>query len=199
MTLSLQQAVNQYIRFGCDKALIRCLQKCITDDQFVYGPNYDPAIGKTKHPHQRRIPNHILSGFLAKVKQMHHQQGQYKDFDDFFNDVCRKTGQSPSLMVYDYCLRKGYSIGLQPQDYVYLFRGAKDGYKLISCTTAVPFRVPMNNMRAAPCFSPIFNGYPSVTSAIVEDILCNYHQKCSGAIKPGSCGNGGGSGGCNQP
>ena len=191
-TLSLQQSVNQYIGSGCGKAFMRCLQKCISDEQCVYGPNYDPATGKTKHPHQRRVPNRILSSFLAKVKQLNPQQGQFKDFEEFFIAVCMQTGQSPSLLVYDFCLRKGYSIGLQPEDYVYLFRGAKEGYKQISGAAAVSFRVPLNSMRAKPCFNPIFTGYRSVTSAIVEDILCNYHQKCTGSIKPGFGCNAGG-------
>ena len=187
-SLTLIQSVTDYKRCGLGNKLIGNIAKCTTDEQCVYGPDFDPATGKTKHPHQRRVPGPILSGFLQKVKQMNPQKGQFKDFDEFFDATCNFTNTGPSLMVYDYCLRKGAQIGLMPDKYVYLFRGAKEGYKLISGKSSVHYRVSIDDMRNNPAFGPIFSGYPHVTSAIIEDILCNYHQRISGSIKPSNNG-----------
>ena len=187
-TRTLVQAVADYRTCGLDKKLMGNLKKCTTDAQCVYGPNFSPATGKTKHPHQRRIPGIILSDFLSKVKQMNPQAGQFKNFDDFFDATCKYTGKTPSLMVYDYCLRKGIHLGLMPDKYVYLFCGARDGYKLASGVTAIHYRVCIQGMRNNPAFNPIFSGFPNVSCAIVEDILCYYHQRRPCSANSSNCG-----------
>lgn len=167
----LSQCVSDYFIRGLDKCLDLGLTRCTTEEQCIFGPYYYPTTGKTKHPHQRRIPNRILKDFLNKVTSMQHPTGGYPDFDAFFDAVSAHTGMK-SLLVYDYCLRKGVSFGLEPNKNVYLFRGAKEGYKYFSGLLSAPYRINLTTLLNNPVFKP----FTGVKSKYIEDILCAYKK-----------------------
>ena len=89
------------------------------------------AIAKYLNAHQKRIPKAILKAFAAKVATLK-PASSFSNFDRYFNyvaDVVEKSKilvNGKCLLVYDYCLRTGYS-DLVPEKYVYLFCGAREG------------------------------------------------------------------------
>lgn len=95
------------------------------------------AVSKAKrNSHQKRIPESILKAFAAKTATLK-PATSFSNFDEYFDYVASEAkksgvlGNGNRLLVYDYCLRTGYSIGLVPKDYVYLFCGAREGAKAV--------------------------------------------------------------------
>lgn len=92
-------------------------------------------IAKYLNAHQKRIPKAILKAFAAKVATLK-PASSFSNFDRYFNYVADEVEKSKilvngkCLLVYDYCLRTGYS-DLVPEKYVYLFCGAREGAKAV--------------------------------------------------------------------
>lgn len=122
------------------------------------------AIARDINSHQDRIPKAILKAFAAKAATFN-PASSFANFDEYFDYVAKNSGlkNGNCLLVYDYCLRTGYSIGLVPKDYVYLFCGAREGAKAVLGKVG-SFRVPTRVLQTAlgTCMD----------SMEIEDFLC---------------------------
>lgn len=129
------------------------------------------TIARHINNHQERIPKAILNGFVAKAATFNPAES-FTNFDEYFNYVANEVVKSKvlvngkCLLVYDYCLRTGYSIGLVPKDYVYLFCGAREGAKAIlgKGMLAGKFRIPTTDLQKALG--------TTMDSMEIEDFLC---------------------------
>lgn len=95
--------------------------------------------------HQRRIPKDVLRSFESHVKSLSFST-VFTDFEDLYEYVSKHCGlkKKNCLLVYDFCLRKGYHLNPQilPDKYVYLFQGAKEGAKIVLGKSYRGFRLP---------------------------------------------------------
>lgn len=126
------------------------------------------AIARNINEHQDRIPKAILNDFVAKAGKFR-PASSFANFDEYFNYVADEVEvrgvlvNGKCLLVYDYCLRTGYSIGLVPKDYVYLFCGAREGAKAVLGKVG-SFRVPTTVLQTALG--------TTMQSMEIEDFLC---------------------------
>lgn len=136
------------------------------------GPNDVFAIARNINAHQIRIPEAILEAFAAAAVGFKPAK-DFSNFDKYFDYVANEAEKSgvlkngKCLLVYDYCLRTGYSTGPQPKDYVYLFCGAREGAKAVLPPSALAgkFRVQTTMLHAAL-------GTTCLSSMEIEDFLC---------------------------
>lgn len=123
---------------------------------------------KGVHPHQRRISKTKLCAFLNAMRGLNFNQ-TFNDFDEFFEFVAANSGlvNGHCLLVYDFCLRKGYQLGIEPKKWVYLFRGAKEGAQyVLGKLSPSTYKVPTATLQNAID--------PSLSSMEIEDLLCTY-------------------------
>lgn len=146
---------------GCG-GLVRC---CV--------PLCNPAAGEVvsdkngnpkKNSHQHRIPNKDLKNFEKTISGL--TIPSFTDFEKLYDWVASHSGLKVKhcLLVYDFCLRYGYSIGTQPKDWVYLFQGARTGAEALFGVKIKDFRV------STSCFRPEFP--TTFESRDIEDFLC---------------------------
>ena len=136
------------------------------------GPKDTFAVAKSPNSHQKRISKATLNAFSALAAKFIPATA-FANFDEYFDYVASEAVKSKvlvngkSLLVYDYCLRAGYSIGLVPKDYVYLFCGAREGAKAVLHRSALAgkYRVPTKDLQTAL-------GTTSLSSMEIEDFLC---------------------------
>jgi hypothetical protein len=97
-------------------------------------PNDCFKVASDINAHQKRIPKRILDAFHSRVRSLNFSK-KFEDFEELYDYVAANSGLSKKhcLLVYDFCLRKGYHLSPQvlPEKYVYLFRGAKEGASAI--------------------------------------------------------------------
>lgn len=135
------------------------------------GPKDIFAIAKSLNAHQKRIPKATLDAFAAQAAKFKPATA-FAHFDEYFDYVASEAERSKvlvngkCLLVYDYCLRTGYSIGLVPQDFVYLFCGAREGAETVLPKGALAgrFRVPTVGLQTQLG--------TSMDSMEIEDFLC---------------------------
>lgn len=103
-----------------------------------------------------------------------------KNFDDYFEHVARNSGlmNGYCLLVYDFCLRSGQHMTpkLEPNDNVYLFRGAKEGAEyVIGRSLGKLYKLPTKLLQHALS--------TNLSSMEIEDFLCvcSMHLKYLGA------------------
>ena len=139
--------------------------------QFVtsVGPMDCFAVSRAKkNSHQTRIPETVLKAFVAEVISFRSAKS-FANFDDYFDYVAGEVEKSgvlkngKCLLVYDYCLRTGYSIGLVPEEFVYLFCGAREGAKAVLGKVR-SFKVPTTVLQTALA--------TTMSSMEIEDFLC---------------------------
>lgn len=128
------------------------------------GPAARFAIAKYLNAHQQRISKVILKAFEMKTAGFKPAKSFVK-FDDYFDYVSKNSGLKDGncLLVYDYCLRTGYSIGLVPEEFVYLFCGAREGAKAVLGKVS-SFKVPTTILQTALG--------TTMSSLEIEDFLC---------------------------
>ena len=135
------------------------------------GPKDAFAVAKSPNSHQKRIPKAMLNAFSAQAAKFKPATA-FANFDAYFDYVASEAVKSKvlvngnCLLVYDYCLRTGYSIGLVPKDYVYLFCGAREGAEAVlpHGVLTSKFRVPTVDLQAALG--------TRMDSMEIEDFLC---------------------------
>ena len=163
------------------------------------GPNDVFAIARNINAHQIRIPKAVLSAFAAKAATLK-QAEDFSNFDKYFDYIAKEAEKSgilkdgKCLLVYDYCLRTGYLSGPKPEEYVYLFRGAREGAKAVLPPSALAgkFRVPTKDLQTALG--------TKMESMEIEDFLCVCEaplqylaSSCAASVCPaGGCGKGSG-------
>lgn len=147
---------------GCIGPINCCVPLCNAASGEVV---MDPQKGTPKkNSHQHRIPDVNLKAFERMVSGL--TIPVFTNFEDLYDYVASHCGLKVKhcLLVYDFCLRYGYSKGIQPKDWVYLFQGARIGAKAFFGQPIKGFRISVS------CFRPEF---PSTfESRDVEDFLC---------------------------
>ena len=160
---------------------IKCCMPAAPTDVF--------AIAKRPNAHQQRIKPSTLSAFYTKARSFM-LASSFSNFDSYFDYVSKNSGLSNGncLLVYDYCLRSGYSHGLLPKENVYLFRGAREGAKAVFGNFGSDFRIPTKKLQIALG--------TTMESMEIEDFLCvckkplQYLASCTVPVCPTSCCNG---------
>lgn len=113
-----------------------CLPSC-SKDVFCIAVNINA--------HQRRILKDVLYSFESCVRSLRFSKS-FADFEDLYEYVSKHSGlkKKNCLLVYDFCLRKGYHFNPQilPDKYVYLFQGAKEGAKAVFGKSYRGYRLP---------------------------------------------------------
>ena len=176
--------------------LHQMLSLCDTFDKCVYGieinqngksfkcslPVYSSdnfSIASLINAHQKRIPKTILQAFLSRVMALSYSSGQFANFEDLFKYVASNGGLSRKhcLLVYDFCLRKGYHLDPQvlPDKYVYLFRGAKEGAEVVFGKSYRGYKLPTAMLQSALD--------TNMTSFEIEHLLC-VCKKCLQKLGP---------------
>lgn len=147
---------------GCEGLVKCCVPLCNAAAGEVV---FDKKTGDPKkNSHQHRIPKGDLAAFERVMTSL--TIPAFTNFDDLYDYVALRSGLKVKhcLLVYDFCLRYGYSIGVQPKDWVYLFQGAKAGAKALFGQPIKGFRVSLS------CFRPEFP--LAFESRDIEDFLC---------------------------
>lgn len=110
------------------------------------------SIAVNINAHQRRIPKPVLGSFESNVGSLSFSTG-FTDFEDLYEYVSKNCGlkKKNCLLVYDFCLRMGYHLNPQilPNEYVYLFQGAKEGAKAVLGKSYRGFRLPTAMLKSA--------------------------------------------------
>ena len=126
------------------------------------------SIASLINAHQKRILKTILQAFLSRVTALSYSSRQSADFEDLFEYVASNSGLSKKhcLLVYDFCLRKGYHLDPQvlPDKYVYLFRGAKEGAEVVFGKSYRGYKLPTAMLQSALD--------TNMTSFEIEHLLC---------------------------
>ena len=126
------------------------------------------SIASFINAHQKRIPKIILQAFLSRVTVLSYSSGQFANFEELFEFVASNSGLSKKhcLLVYDFCLRKGYHLDPQvlPDEYVYLFRGAKQGAEVVFGKSYRGYKLPTAMLQSALD--------TNMTSFEIEHLLC---------------------------
>ena len=155
------------------------------------------AIARYLNKHQQRISKAVLSAFAAKAVGFK-PASSFTSFEEYFDYVAEEAEKSgvlkngKCLLVYDYCLRTGYSSGPKPKEYVYLFRGAREGAKAVLGKVS-SFKVPTTVLQTAL-------GTTCLNSMEIEDFLCvckaplqYLASSCAASVCPsGGCSKGSG-------
>lgn len=119
--------------------------------------------------HQKRISKATLTAFEQKMATLNFSR-LFNDFDDLFDYVANNSGlrNKYCLLVYDFCLRMGHHMSpkLEPNEYVYLFCGARQGAE------AVLGKLKTNVYRLPTAFLQDALSAHSLTSMEIEDFLC---------------------------
>ena len=150
---------------------LRCSWPVCSNDNF--------SIASFINAHQKRIPKSILQAFLSQVMPLSYSSRQFADFEELFEYVASNSGlfKKHCLLVYDFCLRKGYHLDPQvlPDKYVYLFRGAKEGAEVVFGKSYRGYKLPTAMLQSALD--------TNMTSFEIEHLLC-VCKKCLQKLAP---------------
>lgn len=165
---------------------VPCCMPVCPEDRF--------AIAKYLNAHQKRISKSVLNAFATKAAGFK-PASSFTNFEKYFDYVSKNSGLKDGncLLVYDYCLRTGYP-DLVPEEYVYLFCGAREGAKAVlpQSVLAGKFRVPTTVLQTALG--------TTMSSMEIEDFLCvckaplkYLASSCAASVCPsGGCSKGSG-------
>lgn len=174
--ISMCSSIHDYV-YGIDvsengKVKYKCCLPACKNDCF--------AISKHLNWHQHRIAKSILNRFSQTVQTLNYNN-KFSKFDDFFEYIAKNSGLSNGrcLLVYDFCLRQGHHLSphLEPDDYVYLFRGAREGAEhVLGKLNSSVYKLPTK------LFQQALN--TNMSSMEIEHFLCvcKEHLECVGSI-----------------
>lgn len=143
LCMSLHQCVEGIEIAQNGKRCKCCLPSCSKD---IF------SIAADINAHQKRILKEILHSFESHVSSLRFSTG-FTDFEDLYEYVSKHSGlmKKNCLLVYDFCLRKGYHLNPQilPDKYVYLFQGAKEGANAVFGKAYRGYRLPTAMLQRA--------------------------------------------------
>jgi hypothetical protein len=118
-----------------------------------------------RHPHQRLIPNSVLSDAAASLAERESEIHAAADFAALHALIAASIPGNKELLVYDVAHRIGAYLGLRPAE-VYLHAGARKGAAALGLNAAGK-SLPMASLP---------DGLRDLEPAEVEDILCIYRK-----------------------
>jgi hypothetical protein len=128
-----------------------------------------------RHPHQRRIPGHVLAKAERALQERAERLAKADSFDALHTEVCAGIGNIRGigdLAVYDIAHRIGAYLKLEP-DLVYLHAGTRAGAKALGLSGEKLARgqLPADLQR--------------LKASELEDCLCIYRSMLRGAAAAG--------------
>lgn len=148
-----------------------------TTIDFILGksnPHYNPKDKKThRHGHQVRITYPNLHLAIEALKDL--DASAFSDFEQLFEEVTSRTQNVPrylQLHRYDFCLRCGAKVGIEPKDIVYFHAGAYRGAR--SLMEAGLASIDLKSLHADRSQFP--EPVRGLNSAHIENFLCVYHD-----------------------
>lgn len=183
--MNVKQALKEYesSKFGGKSLSVLSEEKfaaCTSCCQWVNGAD-SPEVDL----HQKRIAKLIREKAIKLLDNsaLIEKLSLSSNFEELFDQVCDlfiKNGivKFPCLLVYDVCLRFGFSKGIRPKDFVYLFRGAMEGAKSLGIKRGLKYRESITIFQGPGLFPTRVESYH------IENMLCIYkHEE-----KESSCG-----------
>lgn len=83
--------------------------------------DYAKAIVLVYGPHQKRIPYHIKDKWVDRIEKQRLWENKYHVFENIFEDILKQIHPSQARIApYDIALRLGYSLGIEPKEFVYI-------------------------------------------------------------------------------
>ncbi|MGH7053410.1 MAG: hypothetical protein ACREFA_06290 [Stellaceae bacterium] len=122
-----------------------------------------PGTRSKRHPHQRLIPNGVLSNAAASLEEQENEIHAAADFAALHALVAASIPGNKELLIYDVAHRIGAYVGLRPVE-VYLHAGTRKGVAGLGLNAAGK-SLPMASLP---------EGLRDVEPAEAEDILCIY-------------------------
>jgi hypothetical protein len=116
-----------------------------------------------RHPHQRLIPNDVLSNAAASLEEQENEIYAAADFSALHALIAASIPGNKELLVYDVAQRIGTYLGLRPAG-VYLHAGTRKGVAGLG----------LNAMGKSLPMASLPEGLRDVEPAEAEDILCIY-------------------------
>lgn len=89
-----------------------------------------------RHPHQRRIPLHVLQAANTHLQAVAQRLGKANSFDELHGLIAQQIGPIPGigdLAVYDISHRIGAYLSLAPEA-IYLHAGTREGARALNLT-----------------------------------------------------------------
>lgn len=182
MTLNINTNLQQILQDYYQKGF---LQKELNRVQKLYNSYISKKISLVdfyykliKGPHQIRLSKIVVQQAaqnLANNINISNLQGQFQSFEDLYNKVRNLIlikGIS-NLTVYDVAMRIGSLVNLEPQNYVYVARGAMIGVRKLLGNNIVRKKLINGVKLPISLFSNLF---PGVCSRDLEVILCIYKE-----------------------
>lgn len=129
-----------------------------------------------KGPHEWRLPNAQINGFIKALKAAQIETETFNSFDDLYSWVLKKrTNGFGHLRCYDFSLSYGYNKGLRPIEFVYIHAGTKTGAKALKdkglLQSEITERIPVK------AFPKILQNLGSIH---IENLLCIYKDALNG-------------------
>lgn len=158
MDKELANALGLYKAYKSGKGVTedQVLEKCLTGNHF-------------RQVHLRKGERPLLVANAVKaLKKARILSFSGGDFEALYNQVKKAIGginQIGLLVLYDTTKMIGHLLGVEPVNYVYTQRGAKEGAKKLLGVKRMGYRVPTSS------FAKLF---PSEKSIHIEDMLCIY-------------------------
>lgn len=140
--------------------IVKCSEPACDNDIFARRTNIST--------HQRQVLRRILNAFENRMNSLDLSR-PFSDFDELFEYVAANSGltNTKCLLTYDFCLRMGQHLSpvLEPKDYVYLFRGAREGAEnILGKLPSHVYKLPTGVLQDALG--------TTLSSMEIEDLLC---------------------------
>ena len=116
--------------------------------------------GGKRHPHQRRIPLHVLQAANSRLQAINQRLGKAKSFAELHGLIAQQIGPIPGigdLTVYDIAHRIGAYLSLAPEA-IYLHAGTREGAQALNLTgemialSQVPAELKLTPAEIEDCF-----------------------------------------------
>ncbi|MCH5242611.1 MAG: hypothetical protein J1F67_09355 [Muribaculaceae bacterium] len=135
---------------------------------FPENKDQEKARALLRNAHQKHLiwRKEAYDKVVSKLMDAKHWNNNYKDFEDLYENVeetIHNFKYVGDLTVFDVAKRIGNAIGIQPKEFVYLSRGAKQGAEILLGERIKEKRLPVEKFRKY---------FPSLSPIHIENILC---------------------------
>lgn len=152
---------------GQEKKLWCCDSIIDTNEIIILPPSEWP------HSHQRWMTGRtkLRNKYVDKLRSSKVLQKKYGDFEELYDELVSINITQGDLFRYDLARRIGHCMGIAPQNYVYLHKGAKEGAKVLQEKGYIALPEKRERRVKIEFFSSIF---PNIHAIDIENLLCIY-------------------------
>lgn len=154
---------------GQEKILWCCGNSINTNEIILLPPSDWP------HPHQwwMKGKTELRNKYVNKLLSCNILKKKYVDFEELYNELVSINITQGDLFRYDLARRIGYCLGIRPQNYVYLHKGAQKGAEELHKKGYIALPVGWEKHVRIDIFSSIF---PNIDAIDIENLLCIYKE-----------------------